>query len=40
VNLQVRTSSEAAADFYRTAGYVDDDVISLGKRLVEDAGEG
>lgn len=38
VNLQVRTTNATAARFYRAAGYRDDDVISLGKRLVEDTG--
>lgn len=40
VNLQVRTTNGTAVGFYRAAGYRDDDVISLGKRLIEDDGGG
>lgn len=36
VNLQVRTSNNAAIAFYEKLGYAVDDVISLGKRLVDD----
>ncbi len=36
LNLQVRTSNKAALDFYRKLGYVQDDVFSLGRRLIED----
>lgn len=36
VNLLVRSSNRAVAEFYRRLGYVEDDVVSLGKRLIED----
>jgi len=36
INLQVRASNEAGIQFYRSLGYTDDNVIGLGKRLVED----
>jgi ribosomal protein S18 acetylase RimI-like enzyme len=36
INLQVRTSNTAVLDFYRHIGYLPDDVVSLGKRLIED----
>jgi ribosomal protein S18 acetylase RimI-like enzyme len=36
VNLQVRTSNEHAVAFYRHLGYGTDDVVSMGKRLVDD----
>lgn len=36
VNLQIRTSNEAAVDFYRAIGYELDDVVSMGRRLVDD----
>lgn len=36
VNLQVRTSNVAAVDFYRAIGYEVDDVVSFGRRLVDD----
>lgn len=36
INLQVRTSNTEVLQFYRSIGYLDDDVISLGKRLVHD----
>ncbi|WP_206537644.1 GNAT family acetyltransferase [Ilumatobacter nonamiensis] len=36
VNLQVRTTNAAAAGFYRAIGFLEDDVISFGKRLVDD----
>jgi ribosomal protein S18 acetylase RimI-like enzyme len=36
VNLQVRSANEAVLGFYRRLGYVDDDVVSLGKRLTHD----
>jgi GNAT superfamily N-acetyltransferase len=35
VNLQVRTSNEDAVAFYRHLGYGIDDVVSMGKRLVD-----
>jgi len=37
VNLQVRTSNEAARDFYRQIGYSVDEAVSFGKRLEHDA---
>lgn len=36
VNLQVRIGNEAIVDFYRHLGYAVDDVLSMGKRLVDD----
>ena len=37
VNLQVRTSNVAVLAFYRSIGYVQDDVVSLGKRMIDDS---
>ncbi len=36
INLQIRRSNAQAMDFYRSIGFVEDEVISMGKRLVED----
>jgi ribosomal protein S18 acetylase RimI-like enzyme len=36
VNLQIRTSNEAAVEFYRHIGYTVDDVVSMGRRLEDD----
>ncbi len=36
INLQVRSTNAAVLEFYRRAGYVVDDVVSLGKRLERD----
>jgi ribosomal protein S18 acetylase RimI-like enzyme len=36
INLQVRATNQAVAAFYRRIGYVEDPVVSFGKRLVED----
>jgi ribosomal protein S18 acetylase RimI-like enzyme len=36
LNLQVRTSNADVLAFYRRLGYAQDDVISLGKRLIPD----
>lgn len=36
VNLQIRTSNESAIAFYRRIGYVQDEAISLGRRLIPD----
>lgn len=36
LNLQVRASNQDVLAFYRKLGYVQDDVVSLGRRLVED----
>ena len=33
VNLQVFSTNDRALTFWRSAGYVQDDVVSLGKRL-------
>jgi len=33
INLQVRRGNDAVLAFYDQLGYVDDDVIGLGKRL-------
>ncbi|MDG0869418.1 GNAT family acetyltransferase [Candidatus Lucifugimonas marina] len=33
INLQVRSSNEKVLGFYRAIGYLEDDVISMGKRL-------
>jgi ribosomal protein S18 acetylase RimI-like enzyme len=39
LNLQVRTSNEWAVGFYARLGYVQDQVVSLGKRLISDESE-
>ena len=36
INLQVRTSNKAVIQFYKSVGFSEDDVISLGKRLAPD----
>jgi ribosomal protein S18 acetylase RimI-like enzyme len=36
INLQVRGGNESAMEFYRSIGFVMDDVVSFGKRLEED----
>ena len=36
VNLQVRASNAAAIAFYRRIGYAVDDVVSFGRRMVQD----
>ncbi|WKJ88801.1 GNAT family acetyltransferase [Methylomonas montana] len=36
LNLQVRTGNLEVLEFYRKLGYVQDDVVSLGKRLIQD----
>lgn len=36
INLQIRTANQTVIEFYRTLGYSVDDVISMGKRLVQD----
>lgn len=38
LNLQVRRGNADAFAFYRSIGYSDDDVIGMGKRLIEDSG--
>jgi ribosomal protein S18 acetylase RimI-like enzyme len=40
INLQVRTSNQAAIEFYRRIGYSVDDVVSMGKRLESDGPAG
>lgn len=39
INLQVRGPNREAVGFYENIGYVKDDVVSYGKRLVPDAPE-
>lgn len=36
VNLQIRTSNSDALRFYESIGYTLDDVVSMGRRLVDD----
>jgi ribosomal protein S18 acetylase RimI-like enzyme len=36
LNLQVRSSNTDAVEFYRKLGYVQDEVVSLGRRLIPD----
>jgi ribosomal protein S18 acetylase RimI-like enzyme len=36
LNLQVRSSNADVLAFYRHIGYVQDDVVSLGRRLIPD----
>ncbi len=36
INLQIRRSNTGVVAFYRSIGYAEDDVVSMGKRLVED----
>ena len=36
VNLQIRTTNKQVIAFYESLGYQQDDVISLGKRLISD----
>ncbi len=36
LNLQVRASNAGVIEFYRRLGYAQDDVASLGKRLIHD----
>lgn len=36
INLQVRSTNKAVIDVYKSLGYSVDEVISLGKRLVQD----
>ena len=38
VNLQIRRGNTAVAAFYARLGYAEDEVISMGKRLVRDDG--
>ena len=36
INLQIRRSNAAAVGFYRSLGFLEDESVSMGKRLVED----
>ena len=36
INLQIRSSNKGVIDFYRQLEYVEDKVVSMGKRLVLD----
>ncbi|MDZ4861775.1 MAG: GNAT family acetyltransferase [Candidatus Hydrogenedentes bacterium] len=36
INLQIRSSNKDVVAFYRQLGYATDDVVSMGKRLVDD----
>lgn len=36
INLQIRWDNQVAVDFYKKAGYKIDEVVSMGKRLIED----
>jgi ribosomal protein S18 acetylase RimI-like enzyme len=36
LNLQVRNTNREAIAFYRHLGYLEDEAVSLGKRLIED----
>jgi ribosomal protein S18 acetylase RimI-like enzyme len=36
LNLQIRSGNDAVQAFYRRLGYAEDDVISMGKRLIPD----
>lgn len=38
VNIQVRSSNAEALGFYRATGYVQEEMISLGKGLIPDDG--
>jgi ribosomal protein S18 acetylase RimI-like enzyme len=37
INLQVRTSNQEVIDFYKRIGFAIDDVVSMGKRLIDDS---
>ena len=39
INLQVRSSNQSALGFYSALGYLDDNVVGLGKRLIVDQEE-
>ena len=39
INLQVRETNPEAIDFYHRLGFTNDEVVSLGKRLIEAHGE-
>ncbi len=37
INLQIRASNVAVAEFYRSIGFAQDDVICMGRRLIDDS---
>ena len=37
LNLQVRAGNDAARRFYEALGYAEDEVVSYGKRLIDDS---
>ena len=37
INLQIRIGNEEAFQFYRAIGFLQDEVVSMGKRLIEDS---
>ena len=37
INLQIRKGNEAVRRFYEKVGFVEDEVISMGKRMVDDS---
>jgi ribosomal protein S18 acetylase RimI-like enzyme len=40
INLQIRSENDDVIAFYRALGYVQDDVVSMGRRLERDEGDG
>ena len=36
INIQIRSTNESVIDFYKSIGYTIDNVVGMGKRLVED----
>ena len=36
INLQIRSSNKEVIEFYKAIGFNKDDVVSMGKRLVQD----
>ena len=36
ISLQIRKTNPAAIGFYRSLGFVEDETVSMGKRLVKD----
>ncbi|MBN2589552.1 MAG: GNAT family acetyltransferase [Sedimentisphaerales bacterium] len=36
INLQIRTSNTDVAEFYKAIGFSEDNVISMGKRMIKD----
>ena len=37
INIVIRTSNKSVQEFYSTLGYVTEEVVSIGKRLIPDA---